>query len=90
MSDRRGVDQIRVSVGLDRNNWAKSAEVFHKQITELGENYTELRTQCNLVLSENRQLKERLAAMESRQENIENMFLTRSIDLPKEKLVKLK
>jgi len=56
--------------------------MLHKQITKLGEDNAEL-------IAQNRQLMERLVAMESRQESIENMLLALSIDLPKEKLVKL-
>ena len=86
-SERRGVGLIRVSVGLDRNSWAMPVEVLHKQITKLGEDNAELMTQRDLILSENLQLKARLATAENRQKDIENMLLALSIDLPKEKIV---
>ncbi|MBL7050470.1 MAG: hypothetical protein ISR96_13230, partial [Nitrospira sp.] len=86
-SERRGISVINVSVGLDRNSWTGAADVLDGQITELGENNAEIRAQFDQVLSENRQLKERLAAMGSRHENIENIILALSSDLPKDMCV---
>ena len=85
-----------VEVGSHRKGIVEELEKAHIYISQLHQqsktmedDIREVKAENKAVKAENEKLRENLTALADRQEALEDMFLAISINLPKEKLVKL-